>query len=144
MIKFITMIAGWFTQGGAISALFTWLGVKFTSKSFIIGIQITTVALLFSARAGFLWAVLEASRLTLNALIHFFEILPTMLTSDTTLSLAYDVFRAFGITDAFMDAFSIFNVLFVSILTAWFLKFAYHTAKTTSDEFFKLGMLLQA
>lgn len=144
MFKILQIIAGWFGSGGAVSALFTWLGVKFTSKSLILGVQITTISFLFSARAGFLWSVLEVAKLTINGITFFLNSLPTMLTSDAILSLAYNVLRSFGIIDAFIDAFSLFNTLFVAILFAWILHFAFLTFKITSDEFFKIGMLLQA
>lgn len=144
MFKFLQIIAGWFTTGGAVSAFFAWMGVKFTSKSLILGVQITSVSLLFTSRAAFLWAVLEVAKLTINGISFFLNSLPTMMNSDQILSLAYNVLRAFGIVDAFIDAFSLFNTLFVAILAAWVLRFAFHTAKTSSDEFFKIGMLLQA
>lgn len=144
MFKILQVIAGWFTTGGAISTLFTWLGVKFTSKAAIISAQIASVTLLFTSRAAFLWAVLEVAKLTINSINHFFSILSTSFNADDMMGFAFNVFRAFGIIDAFMDAFALFNTLFVSILAAWVLKFAFHTAKTSSDEFFKIGMLLQA
>jgi len=144
MFKIISIIAGWFTSGGAIAAFFTQLGVKLTSKSFIVGVQIGTIVTLAFARIAFLIAVVSFAKLTLNALTVALNSVPTLLTSDSIISLSYDVMQSIGLIDAVNDAFSLFNTLLVSLLTAWALKFAYHTSKITSDEFFKLGMLLQA
>lgn len=144
MLQGILAIAGWFTRGGAIASLLTWLGVKFTSKAAILSAQIASISLLFASRAAFLVAVLEVAKLTINSISHFFSMLPTWFNSDSIMSLAFNVLRAYGIIDAFMDAFDLFNTLFVAILAAWVLRFAFHTAKTSSDEFFKIGMLLQA
>jgi len=144
MFKAIKIIAGWFGLDGAISAFFAWLGVKFTSKAFIVGIQMGTIVILFAARAAFLIAVIQFAKLTLNSLTVFFKSIPLMLTSDNIIATAYLFMQSIGLISAFMDAFSLFNTLFISLLTAWALKFAYHISKTTSDEFFKLGMLMQA
>jgi len=143
MFKAIKIIAGWFGLDGAISALFAWIGVKFTTKTLVVGSQISTIIILFAARAAFLIAVLQFAKLTLNSLSLLFNSLPLMLTSDSILSTAYLVMQSIGLIDALMNSFSLFNTLFLSLLTAWVLKFAYHTSKMTSDELFKLGMLLQ-
>jgi len=144
MIKGILTIAGWFTSGGAISAFFAWLGVKFTSKAFIVGTQIASVTLLFSARAAYLWAVLEVAKLVINGISLFLSSIPEFMASDELLAIGLKVLQSIGIIDALIDAFSLFNTLFVAILSAWVLRFAFHTAKVSSDEFFKIGMLLQA
>ena len=144
MFKALSVIAGWFLGDGAIAAFFAWIGVKFTSKSVIVGIQITSVSLLVASRLAFLWAVLEFAKLTINGITAFFKSIPSFLDSSEIMSISYDILRSIGFIDAFLDAFSIFNTLLIAMLTAWVLKFAFHTAKTTSDEFFKIGMLLQA
>lgn len=144
MLKILQLIGGYFVSGGAISAFFAWVGVKFTSKAVIVGIQISTIVLLFAARIAFLISVLEFARLTYNYINSFLNNLNSFFNSDTLLSLGFKVLQSIGIVDAFMDAFAIFNVLFPALLLAWALRFAYHTSKMTSDEFFKIGMLLQA
>ncbi|KIM03140.1 MAG: hypothetical protein KU29_12635 [Sulfurovum sp. FS06-10] len=137
----IATIGGWFTSNGAVKKIFDWIGDKFSSKTAILGQQWFTLAALVAARIAFLIAVLEFSRLTLGAFQRFLDNLPSLLSSDVYLSLGYQVMRSIGLIDAFLEAFSLFNVLFVSLLTAWSLKFAYHTAKMTSDELFKIGVL---
>jgi len=144
MFKALSVIAGWFLGDGAIAAFFAWIGVKFTSKSVIVGIQITSVSLLVASRIAFLWAVLEFAKLTINGMTVFFKSIPSFFSSSEVLSISYDILRSIGFIDAILDAFSIFNTLLIAMLTAWVLKFAFHTAKTTSDEFFRIGMLLQA
>ncbi|KIM03168.1 MAG: hypothetical protein KU29_12570 [Sulfurovum sp. FS06-10] len=144
LITGIITIAGWFMSGGAVASFFAWMGVKLTSKVVIVGIQITTITLLFASRIAFLIAVLEFARLTLNFFHNFLNNLPTLLSSDVYLSLGYEVMRSIGLIDALKDSFAVFNVLIVAMLVAFVAKFAFHTAKITSDEFFKVGMLLQA
>lgn len=144
MFKIISIIAGWFTSGGAIASFFAWFGVKFTSKTFIVGTQVSTIVFLFSARIAFLIAVLNVGKLTINSINLALNSLPTSFNSDEFLSIGYQIMQSIGLISALLDAFDLFNSIFISILLAWALKFAFHTAKMTSDEFFKLGMLLQA
>ena len=140
----ISTVAGWFATGGAISMWFAWLGAKFTAKTTIVAIQIATILVLFASRVAFLLGVLEVGRLTFNYINDFLGRISDFFSGDAILSLAFDVMRSIGLLDAFIDAFAIFNILFMAILLAWLSKFAFHVAKVTSDEFFKLGMLLQA
>lgn len=144
MLKILQLIGGFFTAGGPFLSFFAWVGVKFSSKAVIVGIQFSTIVLLFAARIAFLISVLEFARLTYTTANSFVNNLNTFFTSDTLLSLGFRVLQSIGIIDAFKDAFDIFNILFPALLLAWVLKFAYHTSKMTSDEFFKLGMLVQA
>lgn len=144
MLKILRIIGGFFTGGGAIASFFAWIGVKFSSKAVIVGVQISTIVLLFAARVAFLLSVLEFARLTYNYINRFLDGLNTIFNSDSLLSVGFKVLQSIGVLDAFYDAFTIFNVLFPALLLAWVLKFAYHTSKMTSDEFFKIGILLQA
>jgi hypothetical protein len=144
MFKALSVIAGWFLGDGAIAAFFAWIGVKFTSKTAIVTTQIAIVSLLVASRVAFLWAVLEFAKLTINGITAFLKSIPTFLDSSEIMSISYDILRSIGFIDALLDAFSILNTLLIAMLTAWVLKFAFHTAKTTSDEFSKIGMLLQA
>ena len=139
----IVMIAGWFTGTGAISSFFAWLGFKFTSKAAIVSLQIATIVALFLARVAFLIAVLDASLTTFNFINSTLAQIPDLASVDPMLSLAFNVMRSIGLVDAMKEAFAIFNLIFVALLVAFVAKFAFHVAKITSDEFFKLGVLLQ-
>lgn len=139
----ITTIAGWFTGSGAVSAIFAWIGFKFSSKAVIVGMQIATIVALFLARVAFLIAVLDASLTTFNFINSTLAQIPDLASVDPMLSLAFNVMRSIGLVDAMKEAFAVFNIIFVSLLLAFTTKFAFHIAKTTSDEFFKLGVLLQ-
>lgn len=144
MLKILQIIGGFFTGGGSIASFFAWFGIKFSSKAVVVGIQISTIVLLFASRFAFLIAVLEFARLTYNQIKDLNTKLNTIFDSDAFLSLGFKVLESVGVVDALTDAFSIFNILFTALLTAWALKFAFHTSKITSDEFFKLAALLQA
>lgn len=144
MLKILQLIGGFFSAGGAITSFFAWVAVKFTSKAVIIGIQIATIVLLVVARVAFLIAVLDFSISVFNSINTFSKGMNTLFNSDSIISLGFKVLQGIGLIDAFMDAFAIFNVLVSALLLAWALKFAFHTSKMLSDQFFKLGVLFQA
>lgn len=144
MLKILQLIGGFFTAGGPISAFFTRLGVKLASKGFIVGIQIGRIAALVVAYVSFLVAVLKFSIKTINYINSFLGDMQSRFFSDDLLSIAFRVLQSLGITDAFNDAFAIFNILFPALIGAWALKFSYRIYKLVSDEFYKLGSLIQA
>ncbi len=144
MLKILQIIGGFFVTSGPIATFFIHLGTKLASKAVIIPIQVATIVLLFAARIAFLLSVLELARLTYNYVNSFLRSLNSLLNSDSILSLGFSVLKSVGLVDAFVDAFNVFNILFPALLLSFVLKFAYHTSKLTSDEFFKLGMQVQA
>jgi len=144
MLKILQLIGGFFTGGGAIASFFAWIGVKFTSKAVIVGIQITRISVLVVAYVAFLSKIIEFSTKTINYINTFLEDMPSHFYSDDILSLGFKVLQSIGIIDALNDAFAIFNILFPLLLLAWVGKFSYLIYKILSDEFYKLGSLLQA
>ncbi len=144
MLKILQLIGGFFTGGGAIASFFLNLGAKLVSKPFIIGAQIARMVALFVAYIAFLVAVVKFSVKTINYINSFLHDMSSYFNSDTLLSLGFKVFESLGIIDAFNDAFAIFNILFPALIGAWALKFSYKIYKMASDEFYKLGALLQA
>ena len=140
----VMTVAGWFMKGGAIGSLLAHFGIKLTTKTAMAGVQIALMVLHFAARIAFLLAVLHFSFMTLNFLIYFFDALPTLLSSDTFLQIGYQLMQSIGLVQALKDAFAIFDVLFVSLLSAWALRFAWQTAEITSNEYFKLAMIVLA
>lgn len=144
MLKIIQLIGGFFTSGGVISSLFAWFGVKLTSKAVLVGLQIVRIIALFGAYIAFLVAVLKFSIKILNYINSFLHDMSSYFNSDDLLFIGFKVFESLGIIDAFVDAFAIFNIFFPALLGAWALKFSYRIYKMASDEFYKLGSLLQA
>ena len=144
MLKILQLIGGFFVSGGAISSFFAWIGVKLASKSVIVGLQIARIVALAGSYVAFLLSVLTFTTKVLNYINTFLQNMPSYFNSDSILSLAFKILQSLGVIDAFNDAFSIFNILFTALLSAWLLKFSFKIYKLLSDEFYKLGSLLQA
>lgn len=139
----IRTFLGWFGNGGAIATFFGHLGIKLTAKSVAVAWQIATIIALTTSRVAFVYAIFEVARLVYNYINHFVTTLPSYLTASDISSLAYSLMRSIGLVDAFMDAFVLFNALYIAIIIAYLAHFSFHTLKIASDEYFKLSVLIQ-
>lgn len=139
----IALFRGWFGAGGVLAVFFGHLGVKLSAKSVAIAWQVATIMALFSSRVAFGVAVFEVGRLVHNYINFIVDQIPTLMTQNEIMTLAYTFMRSVGLLDAFNDAFVIFNSFIVAVFVAFLARFIYHSIKLTSDEYFKLSVLIQ-
>lgn len=139
----ITLIGGWLGRGGVLAVFFGHLGVKITAKGAAIAWQIASLIALGASRVAFGVAVFEISRLIYNYINLITQKIPTLMTQNEIMTLAYTFMRSVGLISALNDAFVVFNVFIVAIFVAFFARFIYHSVKLTADEYFKLSVLIQ-
>ncbi len=139
----ISLVRGWFGSGGVLAVFFGHLGVKITAKGAAIAWQIASIIALGASRVAFGVAVFEISRLIYNYINFITEQIPTLMTQNEIMTLAYTFMRSVGLISALNDAFVVFNVFIVAIFVAFFARFIYHSVKLTADEYFKLSVLIQ-
>lgn len=139
----ISLVRGWFGAGGVLAVFFGHLGVKITAKGAAIAWQIASLIALGASRVAFGVAVFEISRLIYNYINFITEQIPTLMTQNEIMTLAYTFMRSVGLISALNDAFVVFNVFIVAIFVAFFARFIYHSVKLTADEYFKLSVLIQ-
>ncbi|MDD3462457.1 MAG: hypothetical protein PHW07_02310 [Sulfurospirillaceae bacterium] len=139
----IRTIGGWFAKGGAVSSFFAWLGVKFTTKGLAVAWQIATLIALFASRVAFGIAFVDLCTTLYNYFNSFLSSLNSTLHTGDLLSTAYQVLISIGAIDALKDSFAVFNVCIVAIGVAYLLKYIFKTLEVTSNEYFKLSVLLQ-
>lgn len=139
----IELFRGWFGQGGVLAVFFGHLGVKMTAKGAAIAWQVASLVALGASRVAFGVAVFEIARLIYNYINVITEQIPTFMTQNDIMTLAYTFMRSVGLINALNDAFVIFNAFIVAIFVAFFARFIYHSVKLTADEYFKLSVLIQ-
>lgn len=139
----ITLIGGWFGRGGVLAVFFGHLGVKITAKGTAIAWQIAKITLLVAGRVAFGGAVLTISSLIYNYINFITEQIPTLMTQNEMMNLAYIFMRSVGLISALNDAFVIFNAFIVAIFVAFSARFIFNSLKLVSDESFKLSVLIQ-
>ena len=141
---FISTVSGFFASGGPLLAFFVWIGKKLVAKFAIVSMQFALTTAYFISKSLFLLGVLNVLRLTYNKLRELISSIPASSSSDTSYSLAYNVFQSLGIIDAFIDAFSVFVSLFLPILLIYISKVALQALADIKEDFRKLGMLMMA
>ena len=139
----ITLIGGWFGRGGVLAVFFGHLGVKLTAKSVAVAWQIAKILLLLASRVAFGGFVLTISSLIYNYINFITEQIPTLMTENEIMTLAYTFLRSIGLISALNDAFVVFNAFIVAIFVAFFARFIFNSLKLLSDESFKLSVLIQ-
>lgn len=139
----IQLFRGWFGSGGVLATYFGHLGVKISAKSVAVAWQIAKIMFLVAGRVAFGGAVLTISSLIYNYINFITEQIPTLMTQNELMNLAYIFMRSIGLIGALNDAFVIFNAFIVAIFVAFSARFIFNSLKLVSDESFKLSVLIQ-
>lgn len=138
----IAGIWAFFSKTGPIAAFFVWIGQKITTKALVVPIHIALMTVSTAARIVFLGAVVTFGLGVYNKINEFLFDLPSLFTSNEFLIVSYKLLQAIGFIDALVNAFASFSLILTSLFVILFAKLALFLAKATSDEFFKLGLLL--
>lgn len=135
-------IWAFFASTGPVAAFFAWIGKIITTKALVVPIHIALMTISTTARIVFLGAVVTFGLAVYNKINSFLGDLPSLFTSNEFLIVSYKLLQAIGFTDALVNAFASFSLILTSLFVILFAKLALYLAKATSDEFFKLGLLL--
>lgn len=139
----VSRIVGFFSSAGPLASFFIWIGKKFAIKGVVLPIQLAVLGALVVAKVAFLIAILTLLATIYNLISSFLGMIPSLLSSDSVLVIALQLMQAIGLIDAVLDAFAVFTVLFASLLALFISKIVLHSLKDASDEFFKIGVLLE-
>lgn len=138
----IAGIWAFFSSTGPIAAFFVWIGKLITTKALVVPIHIGLMTVTTGARVIFLGAVVIFGVDVFNKINYFLDTLPSFFTSNEFLIVAYKILQSIGFNDALVNAFASFSLILTSLFVILFAKLTLYLAKATSDEFFKLGLLL--
>jgi len=141
MIQLISMLLGFFTTRGPIAMFFVWIGKKIFTKSTAITAQITIVILLFTAKIAFLSLLVNFVLSIYNAISSIIGYIDN-LSLDSNLSTSYKILESIGLIDAIIDVFDLFNISFTALLIYFVTRYLIDSLKMMSDEFYKIGVLL--
>ncbi len=145
LVRLLGWIVGLFTGSGAIYAFIKEAAKATGLKLVVLPIMIITLIALSLARFGLFYAVVKMLLWIYNELHAFFDMLPTILTgSGEYVSIAYEVLRAIGFIDAFSDVFSSFSMVLVALLLAFLARTFYKLCELTTNEIFKISMVIMA
>lgn len=146
MSKLIGILLNFFGVGGTLSSFFLWMAKKLTSKALIVPLQYVVTTALVVARVGFVTTMLTLLASIYNKINDVLNQIPSMTaqSSNQSLSIGYNLLQSIGLIDALNDAFALFSAFFIPLMILFVSKLVLSILKMASDEFFKIGMQLQA
>ena len=138
----ISSLLGFFSSVGAFAKFFLWIGKKVTLTSLILPIQITFIGTIIVFRVSLVTSFITLILFIYNQFTDLMSYINTSFSSDY-LTIPYKILQSMGVIDALSDFYSVFTVVFVSLLIALLSKLAMVSLRELSDEFYKIGVLLQ-
>lgn len=121
----------------------TWIVAKLTAKAFFLGSQIFVSFLLITSHIALLAFFLYAIMFVYNQYNTFLSLISTFGGGNEILSIAFQVIQSLGVLDAFTDVFAIFSPFILGYLGYKASMLVFHSLEHTSNELFKVGVLVQ-
>ena len=126
-----------------IGSFFAWLSGKILAKSILTGIYVTVTTMLIAGHIAMMAFFGYAILFIFNRYNDFMNLLSTFDGFHPLLAITINILQSVGIINAFNDVFSIFSPFIISYLGYRVALVVYHSWKITSDELFKIGVLIQ-
>lgn len=142
MTKIFGYILGFFTTGGGLFQFFSWIGKKIAVTSLILPIQITLIGAIITFRITLTTALITLIIYAYNKTNDLLEYISLEITS-SILTVPYQVLQSLGVISALSDFFAVFTFVFIALLSTIIAKIAVISFSQISDEFYKIGVLLQ-
>jgi len=123
--------------------MFKWLVTALGSKVVFVPIQLAIAGFLIVAHIAMLGFFVYAIKFFYDKYNDLLQLVTDMSTSSDILALSLQFLQSLGVINAFNDVFSIFSPFIIAFLVFKAGKMVYHSFKVTSDEVFKIGVLIQ-
>ncbi len=127
----------------AIGMVIGWIIKKITSKAFFLGIQITVSTTLIIAHVSLVGFFLFAIGFVYNKYNDLLNVINNMSTQSDLLSTAMNIMQSIGLIKAFNDVFAIFSPFLLAYLVYRVTLAVFNAYERTSNEVFKIGVLVQ-
>jgi len=141
MPSLISLLLGFFSSAGPIASFFFRIGKSLTVTTLILPIQITLIGALVVAKVAFLIALITLLVIIFNRVIAFFDYIDGFLIN-SDFYLPIKILESIGLMDAFYDVMPFFIIILVSFFTLFLANLVIKSLTMASDEFYKVGMLL--
>lgn len=123
--------------------IFGWLGKALLSKSLFVPLQLAVSLALILAHISMLAFFLYAIVFIYNKYNEFLQLIADLSEGTELLAIALNIMQSMGIINAFNDVFSLFSPFIIGYLVYRSLLIVYHSFQATSNELFKVGVLVQ-
>ncbi|MDY3204475.1 MAG: hypothetical protein RBR70_05330 [Arcobacter sp.] len=142
MPALIAALLGFFSTTGPIASFFYSIGKKLTLTALIMPIQIALVGALVTAKVSMLVAIVTLIVWIYNQFIVVLNLINTQISS-SILEIPVKVLQSLGLIQAMNETFALFSLVFIPLLLAFISKLAVSSLQSLSDEYYKIGVLLQ-
>ena len=126
-----------------IGSFFAWLSGKILAKSVVMGVYASVIMMMIVGHIAMLGFFGYAILFIFDKYNDFMNLLSSLDGFDPLLAISINILQSVGIINAFNDVFSIFSPFIISYLGYRVALVVYHSWKITSDELFKIGVLIQ-
>lgn len=120
-----------------------WIIKKITAKAFFLGIQIAVSITLIIAHVALVGFFLFAIGFVYNKYNDLLNAINNMSTQSDLLSTAMNIMQSIGLIKAFNDVFAIFSPFLLAYLGYRVALAVFNAYERTSNEVFKVGVLVQ-
>lgn len=142
MPTLITRLLGFFSSSGPLATLFYMIGKRLSLTALIIPLQITLIGALFVGRITLFTGIVTLIILVYNKVSFVISSIESYAIS-SALEVPFLILQSIGFIRALTETFSFFSMVFASLLLAFISKMVVQSLQSISDEYYKLGVLLQ-
>jgi len=126
-----------------LAAIFAWMFKGAAFKAVFVPLQFTVSIALILLHVAVLGYFVYSIVFIYNKINYVLDIINNIPFSNEVLTIALQVLQSLGIMASFHDVFAIFSPYLIAFLVYKIALIIYHSAETTSNELFKVGVLTQ-
>lgn len=142
MPQLISLLLGFFSSAGSFAKFFLWIGKKVSLTTLILPLQITLIGAIITFRLSLLTAFITLIMFIYNKFTELMNYINLQMSSEF-LTVPYKILQSLGVIEALSDFYASFTIVFVTLILAFLSKIAVVSLQQLSDEFYKIGVLLQ-
>ncbi|QEZ89066.1 putative membrane protein [Aliarcobacter cibarius] len=142
MPQLISLLLGFFSSAGSFAKFFLWIGKKVSITAVILPIQITLIGAIITFRLSLFAAIITLIMFVYNKFTDLMAFVDLKMSQDF-LTVPYKILQSLGVIEAISDFYASFTIVFTTLLLAFIAKLAVNSLSQLSDEFYKIGVLLQ-
>ena len=143
----LPVLAGVYSLGAGIASLVTsilgWIAVKLTAKAIAIPTYLFVSGLLIAGHLSMVLGMVALLSYFFSVYNVFIDTLNSFSSEHEIVNVAFSIMNTLGIFKAFEDVFAIFSPFIILYLTYRGLVLIYLSFQITTNELFKIGVLVQ-
>lgn len=142
MIQIINLLIALFSSVGPIAKFFLWIGKKVALTAVILPIQIAFIGSIIVFRLSLVVSFTTLIIFIYNKFTDLISFIGFQISSGY-FTIPFNILESMGVISALSDVFAYFTIIFTTLFISILSKVAVNSLRELSDEFYKIGVLLQ-